>query len=535
MTSFRSGQQRGQNLVMMALTVLLMTLMVMMTISIGSKVKEKMELQTLSDSAAYSQAVVTARTFNAVATMNRVGIAHVVGTVAVQSLVSWATYAYANMLTAQRQYDRWNRALRTLARVCCFPRSPCDTACPGCRLGRTDSGIYLNLIRSYNLGIRPLFMALDFQAWLEALAYLTSADFVHLFGSLPTYLFMSNFLNNQSGISTLVNRARPGTPYNELQVDGSPDGVNFDEVMPLGGAFYPLNPIYWHHAFAAMGSRLHPFLTNRTAASMLINMRLMMPPFSPRSAIFFQVGRGSGYVTLPPREQHGSSMIRTLFARHFSADDHSQGGGLAGGYLGDFFGCYPLWNRPQTNRTRASIWSNQAFGRHEGTNFTCPYIHNVSGLGRAYPWFMDYNFLLLTSQDNVWGQPKNFGIVYRDLAARPTGGADQWNPFFRFNFTGAGATYDQRGIRTLDGQNISRQVGFSTGITYYHRGNNLFGYHSGSEPPNLFNPYWRAGLTRVNVDDPRMGGGDVRNALSGYPAAIDAFNGLENAGFKGWQ
>ncbi|MHB8873984.1 MAG: pilus assembly protein, partial [Myxococcaceae bacterium] len=79
------------------------------------------------------------------------------------------------------------------------------------------------------------------------------------------------------------------------------------------------------------------------------------------------------------------------------------------------------------------------------------------------------------------------------------------------------------------------QMALSTGITYYHRGNNLLGFNSQVEPPNFFNPFWRAGLTRLNVDDPGLGNGDVESALSGYPAAVDSFQGLKANGFKGWQ
>ena len=56
---------------MMALTMMLIALMVCLTLGIGMKVKEKAEAQTLADTAAYSQAVMTARTFNSIALLNR--------------------------------------------------------------------------------------------------------------------------------------------------------------------------------------------------------------------------------------------------------------------------------------------------------------------------------------------------------------------------------------------------------------------------------------------------------------------------------
>ena len=53
------------------LTLLLLTLMVCMTLSIGMKAKEKMELKTAADAAAYSQAVATARTYNSISVLSR--------------------------------------------------------------------------------------------------------------------------------------------------------------------------------------------------------------------------------------------------------------------------------------------------------------------------------------------------------------------------------------------------------------------------------------------------------------------------------
>ncbi len=170
------------------------------------------------------------------------------------------------------------------------------------------------------------------------------------------------------------------------------------------------------------------------------------------------------------------------------------------------------------------------------SGYFCPDVagHAVATVGsvRGYPTFMDYNWVKVDNVNNIDDQPKNFGVVYRDLNVRPAGGADQWNPLFKFRFSPSSTSgYDNRGITTKDGTDISRQVGFSTGVTYYHRG----GGTNGAEPPNFFNPFWRAGITRPNIDDVNMTGSDVSDTFGGYPAALDAYNGLRLAGFKGWQ
>jgi uncharacterized membrane protein len=82
--------KRGQTLVLFALTMLLLVVMVMMTLSFGTKAKEKMELQQVADQAAYSTAVGTARGMNILAMTNRVMLAHMV---AMLGLISSSSFA----------------------------------------------------------------------------------------------------------------------------------------------------------------------------------------------------------------------------------------------------------------------------------------------------------------------------------------------------------------------------------------------------------------------------------------------------------
>ena len=86
---------RGQALVLFSLTLLLLTLMVLMTLGFGMRAKERVEIQMAADAAAYSQAVSVARTFNAIAVMNRAQIAHMVAMAGTQSLISYSGQHYA--------------------------------------------------------------------------------------------------------------------------------------------------------------------------------------------------------------------------------------------------------------------------------------------------------------------------------------------------------------------------------------------------------------------------------------------------------
>ena len=91
---------RGQNLVLLVLTLFLLTLMVTMTLGIAARVRENHELQTVTDSAAYSNAVVNARAYNNIAIENRVQVSHWVALAADESLISYAGWSIAALAAA---------------------------------------------------------------------------------------------------------------------------------------------------------------------------------------------------------------------------------------------------------------------------------------------------------------------------------------------------------------------------------------------------------------------------------------------------
>ena len=95
MSALRRQRPRGQNLVLLALTMLFLALMVTMTIGLGLRIRQKHELQNLADTAAYSNAVMTARTFNNMAAINRLEVSYWVAMAADESLISWTGYARA--------------------------------------------------------------------------------------------------------------------------------------------------------------------------------------------------------------------------------------------------------------------------------------------------------------------------------------------------------------------------------------------------------------------------------------------------------
>jgi hypothetical protein len=120
-----------------------------------------------------------------------------------------------------------------------------------------------------------------------------------------------------------------------------------------------------------------------------------------------------------------------------------------------------------------------------------------------------------------WRQPKSVVGIERDYSARSR--RDPWE--FQFNLSvsnGSTTELDLKKDRFGGARDTQRTL--STGITYYHRHMSNAG-QSWLEPPNLYNPYWRATLVPADID------GDRDLTVVGR----DLILRLKQSGFKGVQ
>ena len=88
----RADGERGQAMPMAAVGIFAMTLGVLATLNLGQAVHQKIKLQNTADSAAYTLAAMEARTFNYIAFLNRVQIAHYNTAMVVQSYLTWVGF-----------------------------------------------------------------------------------------------------------------------------------------------------------------------------------------------------------------------------------------------------------------------------------------------------------------------------------------------------------------------------------------------------------------------------------------------------------
>ncbi len=567
--SFRLS--RGQSLVLMGLNMLLMTILVCMTLSFGQKAKEKMELQMMADQAAYSTSIATARAFNQLAVMNRTIVAHNVVMLGVNASISFASLWFG--LMSWLFWDYLIEIGHQLAN-CRLPFGP-FCGCWGWIFVLFTRFIPV-LMRG--MSMMGMFPGLEQAAIQQANAAGTNALMQWIFQVALHLQFYYTQLDGQQQARKVTNV--PGV--SEITAPGgSADAVAKKEIgtpyIPFTGAVNLTNLLLSdrHAAAAAMGSRTHPWTAGRwgfnnmwtpSGSSLLLGRFFRSISIGNDVRNYFNDGNSyfSDWI-------HGDWLMQTntTFA---NADDYFYG---MEQYSGP--GCRGI---PLPVLSFTFLRGNNASGEHlaSGLGFAISWPNSAILVWAFPPWFQFDNFHMTTNlcllncpsawsnfvdydqrlllgwffgggdADN-WGQPKAPVTVQRDYSSRPAA-ADPWDLGFNLRWHGRTTRMSMRGAGNyasandgiqLDpttsgcgatGCDISKQTALSTGITYYHRGGQHF-----KEPPNLFNPWWRAGLIHSDADKGAAQGGDIPTTLnnSGAGWAVDSFNQLRAVGYRGWQ
>ncbi len=564
---------RGQNLVLFSLMVLLLALLVLMTLSIGAVTKDKIEAQTVADATAYSNAVITARTYNTLALLNRTQVSHMVAITSVQALISYATHVRSMVrATGDKLFMEWFFKYVPL----CGKGNPC-----GC-LGATD--LFMLWDKMYVMDANT---ATDFWDLDQRAADLVHAHWIAATGlyveEAAVYLSLKNALRGQTLGEKLTKSINRGQPFAPLSIPPSFGGASADVInerevhaddcspfgpfhgAPIDSGLCAFQASSNSEVNAAMGGRQYPFINSRLGSSRPLDEKvnkLIMGDYLIYDRIFGKANlavrtiepfhTGSAY--FHGGVSHGSSKGA---AAGFAAwgEDHSLiqvTYGSGGGRVFKFGGFFPIGFCPEDTGL-FPIWGAES--RVVGTNalgFISPKHEGGSGIGGLvvevdkygpvcddprrhwaginafgiWPFFFEFNPKRLMDSGDNYGEPKNLAVLERNYAGAP---ATPWGEIdFRFSFTPTTSERFQGSPGTTrDGVDLSRQLVTATGMTYYHRRGHW------REPPNLLNPYWRATLVRSDIDAQ----GPIDNAAAmtaiSSPAAADLARSLQMNGFKG--
>lgn len=521
-----SRDARGQTLFLFAISLLLLALMVLMTLSIGAKVKDRIELQNAADAAAYSEAVVTARAFNAVSLMNRTQISHMVALAAVQSLISWAGYSKATMEGAKDAITQM------------------ELACPG-----PDTAAALAAINAEQARLSAGWEALDNAAGLQQLGLQSIAGSYRDWAVQVYDGWSRTVIEGRAGRRSLaqqiVDEARQGSPWRN-----NPREMFADKTV-MSGASYPsmveinnaVAGVQGDHAVhITMGSRLHPFVSYRAMGTDALNAMLARL-IGAQGFAANATNNGSGYYA---SEAWATNPIHSMKQRVGGTwgwgDDHgavtvTRSLTCPGQTLTLAISAW-LYGSDRPNRADMHDWSP----RWDTDGEPAPDRHTYGGCNPCpgmFPGHLDYNENAVADVANIFGQPKNVVVVQRDLSVRDAF-PDPWQLSFTYQFrpSQAPTPFDLKKAAVPSAQRM--QAAVATGLVYYHRGggDQTFSWEHWKEPPNFYNPFWRATLIGTDVDE--------RGANRGA-AAIEALNQhglteqartiqlLRQAGFRGLQ
>lgn len=541
----RPSSPRGQNLLLLVLTMLFIALMVTITLGLGDRIRENHELQNVADAAAWSNAVMTARAHNNAALVNRLAVSMWVAQAADQSLISWTSYA-SSIVPAAEEAAR---------------HAECSTLCPTrrgdwvpCNRDEIKEALAgMEAIPEHNFLHTAPYPLMDRLAGEEALAI--QLAIAHLEKEVrapadPSSLRARLYDNLQAQRLTEQIVARSGVPglravlgpsaalgaggvsRRETDCDGVAvvDDGSLTQPPPGPGLCVRTS---WSLTMleASMGSRGNPFVTLRGVMPGKQYQRLQ------------ELAGRLGFLSIDSAPPTGSGYWANGLA-------HGKAPTLTESWADDH-GAMRVEVRDRGGRcSKAAIEPMSAHVRSNAKEITtdehvvmppdnieprAELYHTMASCEPMCPtvWVRSLGFEP-GGVDDAWGQPKLPVVVERDNGAVRS----PWELHFSFPFsaTGAAREWDGRGetlhTGVADRLDVQRPVAVSTGMAYYHRAGHW------DEMPNLLNPFWRATLVPADVDaqgDVQHGGGDARLILPGSRERWqrDAWERLARAGYKG--
>ncbi|MFL5318479.1 MAG: pilus assembly protein TadG-related protein [Myxococcaceae bacterium] len=520
-------RSRGQTLLLFAMTMLLIALMVAMTLSMGSRTKEKMELQTAADAAAWNGAVATARTFNSIAVMNRVQVAHAVSTLGTLSLISWATLYWKHTSNAAKLFQKMAAPYAIDVLFNCLP--PPKPLCKICMKGLAQTLIVAALATKHASTTKnrlesdtQLFTQETTPRWKAAQQI--HASQLELIDRLKQYLGPNGAAAQTLAAANLRASTEVVAPDAAAMLSAEElDNALADSMGPVAGA----EP--WHIGHILMASRGHPFFLKRKEAAewdQLFDGR----GIPVRSSMVF-AGGGINIDASRGMSYYDNDWNTNPSGRIYGPLAHDGKGGRTRAFFVPASLQFKNWVKcnsplPAFFIAEAIGIAGASVGMKSAAVSADQHLaigHNVQHAFRTFPPFIDYNGAALLDEGNLYGQPRVVSMMSRDIQSK-----DVFELSTDFKFTSAGGKLAMGKTRTA-------QMAVGTGLVYYHRADHAL------EPPNLFAPFWRAGLTRFAVDRPESGTAawDARTVQlmnqSGQPEMGDVYNELKTAGYGGFE
>ena len=505
----RTGES-GQVLVLGALGLLVVALMVFITLNLGQAVYEKIRIQQLADTAAFSLAVQQARAFNFFAYTNRANISTLAAASSVHAYGSLYSSVPGLYGSTQKTYFFLAGIEGAACLSCIFVPSMCQHCAHAFQHVRSalkagNRSTILQLALSLvDIPFKDTINALDEHMTLIARS------------QAEVRLRLVGQIYSDTIAKELKNRFAPQATVNPLGVIG----LNLTEYLDV---FQKDQEIIRYVATEiANGSRWstlesnQDFVSNRSLADMarMVNPLILID-------LLDKVGKASKGHTIPIKGDGQARVIRE------PAKPIDRIRGNAPGPLGDTVASYdqpsvmttaielcalsaasipfstPAWiaSGPETGAHRVGMWPCIRWGTHLFKSLSqtidpgsIPGAKKIPGVDSIPPPVLG-PFTELVSQPDAtkdYGQPAVYSFVTQDLRLQEGGSRGPWE------ITRSGSvsvTLGKTGRHQVDLAMDPAKFGYGVAIgkalVYYHVPLKGEGWR---EPPSFFNPYWKAKL-----------------------------------------
>jgi hypothetical protein len=455
--------RRGQTLVLACLSVMLLALMVLVTLSIAWHVRDRIELQVTADAAAYSEAVEVARTFNQAALMNRAQLAMEVSALGMSSLMAWSSHHYANTVALQQAEEELLGEYS----------AACGPFCPCCCMQIPLVMVSMNATSQELQRLKGVWDGDEKAAAQQMNTQWKGAQMMKAEEDAMLKKLLDVRLKNQQLAGVIATKAND----RELSVVPNGDDKSLTETK---AALYPDDPIIEHQpAQASMGTRGYHFTTMGQGGRQPMETKLEQSAKAGNGAAivepaFQEYEFGTGY-----GQQRHAQTVKTVDPG-YDVWAEAHGGELV-----------LVWPCGCTMASASGVQDTQLASGNDGTvrhtftpgdNEPASSRHHLDDSnGRVFPDLLTYNFPEIEDPNNDFGQPKLYSLIQRQHRPKP------WDLDFTFHFSQSGGGADYK-------PDPFKQVAVGSSIVYYHRPD------AWAEPPNLFNPFWRATLYAADDD-----------------------------------
>ncbi len=502
--------EEGQVIVLAALVSLVLVLVVMLTFAIGHRTREKIKLQALADSGAYSLAVAEARAFNYFAFSNRAIIGHYVSILSISSHQSYITW-YEQLLTDTAETYSGNpmQAMLKAACICsklpCSPLTPCgcickpcSTACDAADKASRIGDLFENFVPG---GANWLHMTWHLnKTWDAMLHGGATAHYGVVTAIRAQQLAVQTSLLTQMMGNQGIARSIAQTVDRKIQAPPALSALNIAAYERAVTA-QTVRPDDYHEIHN--GTRIPTWLTQRGfrpgGYGGLLQATASLTAIPDIAFSTVQNSGSSKTLELDPIGAQGLS-TSVHMGGHFAigfggklgaaAEDH---GRVTSIYVPLACPCSAIGSISQRP---VGVWTEPAGGHGHGTHYfhegmpemEPPPSHAMgvcAGLQCGiYQGYMRYK-LATQLRDPLWNSPRTFAALVRRHDER-----QPWDFDFRATLPGpvSFTTVRSRG----DAATAGSMAAMASGLVYYHRPTGWG--DDWKEPPSLWNPFWRAKL-----------------------------------------